>query len=202
MELSVQHWVRANMPQFRPPVQTEMLPAGCHNGKKNGQCLPGKVKLALKLPKQPWVSFWAWIRRCPFSVLPLGFGSYFEFIHLEQMRPSVSWHPGVNTALCTGFFSRLCQVLLFWFKSSPGILANIPVAWAWVLSRHFLRVELVIQIINRGCHKLHCMETSSSRDLLDLHACLYVHYNLVGQTLTFLFAGLGLPFVVLQVHGD
>lgn len=43
--------------QFRPPVQTEMLPAGCHNGKKNGQCLPGKVKLALKLPKQPWVSF-------------------------------------------------------------------------------------------------------------------------------------------------
>lgn len=190
------------MPHFRPPVQTETLPAGCYNGKKNGQSLPGKVKLALKLPWWSWISFWSWIWRYPFPVLRLGFGSCFEFIHLELMRRSVSydsmilwsWCPGVSTVLCTGFSSRLCQVLMFWFKSSPGILENIPVAWGWVFSRHFLWVELVIQIIKRECHKLHCMETSSNRDLLDLHACLDVHYNLVGQISIFLFVGLGLCF--------
>lgn len=42
-------------------------------------------------------------------------------------------------------------------------------------------MELAIQIIGRGCHHLHCMETSSNRDLLELHISLYTHYSLGGQ---------------------
>lgn len=44
------HPMQPGAEHFRPPVQTEMLDVGCHNGKKRGQLSPGKVKLDKELP--------------------------------------------------------------------------------------------------------------------------------------------------------
>lgn len=127
------------------------------------------------------VNLWAWLQKCPFAVLHWGFGSCFEFIYVEQMRNSVSWWPGASTALHSGFlvddlsFAQFCSHFLLaslqkslWpkFESSQGISCK----WNW-LSR-LLTEDATI----------YWMETSSNRDLLELHTCLYVHYCLGDQT--------------------
>lgn len=191
-----EHRVRAKMLHFRSPVQTETLHAECNSSKKNGQW-----SLLWSYIGGFWLTFGLELEGShSVNVLWLELGSCFDFIHLEQMHGSVSWHPGVSTALGTGFFSSLSQFCCSGSGLPLAPFTNIPVGWAWVLSRHFLWVELVIQIINRRCHERHCMETSSNRDLWDSHACLYMHHTLGGQALPFLFVRLGLPFVVLQVH--
>lgn len=107
----------------------------------------------------------------------------------------VSQCPRVSIALHSGFSSRLSEFCPAVFTSPLGILAKLCVASIPVLSRNFTQMELAIQIISRGCHHLQYMDTSSNRDLLELHTCITVC-----EAKAFLFIMSGWPFVVHQMH--
>lgn len=148
---------------------------------KNWQSLPGKVKLDTELPWWPWLTFGLDFKNAHLQSSTEGLGLVLSSFTLN--RWGTQCHDGLVLAqhytldfwvddlsfaqFCSHFLLASLQKSL-WpkFESSQGISCK----WNW-LSRLLTEDATT-----------YWMETSSNRDLLELHTCLYVHYCLGGQT--------------------